>query len=90
VIHYGLERDWTGLESVHYQDYEYGKDSAFCKGEGTYFNDKRVGKGSIIVLDEEEWVISKMKYVHIRYRRGNPQIPGYVLKIRLYLKKRCL
>jgi len=91
MIHYGSKGDWTGLQSIHYQDYEYGKDSAFSKGgTGTYFNDKKVGKGSVIVLDKEEWVISEMKYVDIGYRRGNPILPAYILNVRLYLKKICL
>lgn len=91
MISYGSKGDWTGLQSIHYQDYEYGKDSAFFKGgAGTYFKDKKVGKGSVIVLDKEEWVISKMEYVHSPYRRGNPILPASALNVRLYLKKICL
>ena len=91
MIHYGSEGNWTGLQSVHYQDYEYGKDSAFCKGGvGTYFNDKEVGEGSIIILDKEEWLIYEMKYKNFPYRRGNPLPSATMLNIRLYLKKICL
>ena len=91
MIHYGSEGDWTGLQSIHYQDYEYGKDSAFCKGGvGTYFNAKKVGKGSVIVLDKEEWLISKIEHADVPYRRGNPKLPASALNVRLYLKKICL
>jgi len=91
MVSYSSKGDWSGLQSIHYQDYECGKDSIFCKGEtGTYFNDKKVGKGSVIVLDAEEWVITKIKHTNIPYRRGNPQPSADRLNIKLYLKKICL
>lgn len=89
LITYESGADWSGLGALYSGTYEWGTNGATTTGTGTYYQQKPIGKGSVLLLDGTKWVIERLEYKRLPTRKGNPKPSAAMLDIKLYLRKVC-
>ena len=89
VITYYSGEAWHGLKHINTQSYVWGFDSTMISGTTTYYKKKGIGKGSIIKLNNENWVVSKITHKNPAASKGNPNPIPETYDVKLFLLKIC-
>lgn len=93
ILTYYSGEIWEGLLNVNNTSYTWGLDSQITKGPVTYYQKKHIGKGSILLLDDTYWVVSKLHYKNGSlppFKHGmNPKPLPSTHQVRLILTQMC-
>lgn len=91
LVTYDTGAEWNGLLDVSSFDYYWGKDSLLTRGKTIHYNKISVGKGSVLLLEKERWVIYQITYTKPMglTKKGNHKPLPSTYNVKVFLKKMC-